>query len=67
MEKPSERLTREIKEDEKEIEEINCKIKNNDYDQLKEIHHDKMVLENRRMILQNKILLKQLFDEYFKT
>ncbi|MFB5629899.1 MAG: hypothetical protein ACE5RR_08200 [Nitrosarchaeum sp.] len=67
MEKPSEKLAREIKEDEKEIEEINCKIKNNDYDQLKEIHHDKMTLENRRMILQNKILLKQLFDEYFKT
>jgi len=47
----------------KEIEEIQCKIKNNDYNQLKEVHHDKMVLENREMILKNKIQSKQLFDE----
>lgn len=66
MEKASEKLKREIQEEEKEIEEINRKIKNNDYNQLKEVHHDKMVLENRRMILQNKILLWQLFEEFFK-
>ncbi len=52
-----------IHECEKEIEEIQCKIKNNDYNQLKEVHHDKMVLENREMILKNKIQSKQLFDE----
>lgn len=52
-----------IQECENEIEEIQRKIKNNDYNQLKEVHHDKMVLENREMILKNKIQSKQLFDE----
>lgn len=52
-----------IQECENEIEEIQRKIKNNDYNQLKEVHHDKMVLENREMILKNKIQSKQLFNE----
>ncbi|EPA06050.1 hypothetical protein [Candidatus Nitrosarchaeum limnium] len=53
LEKTSKEL--EIQEDENEIEEINHKIKNNDYNQLKEVHHDKMVLETRKIALQNKI------------
>ncbi len=57
----------DIQEDEKEIEEIQRKIKNNDYNQLKEVHHDKMVLETRAMFLQNKIKSQQLFDECFTT
>ena len=63
MEKITKESELHIQDDLKEIEEIQRKIKNNDYNQLKEIHHDKMVLENREMILKNKIQSKQLFDE----
>ncbi|CAD6523581.1 conserved hypothetical protein [metagenome] len=52
----------EIKEHEKEIEEIEHKLKNNDYNQLKEVHHDKMVLETRKIALQNKIHSSQLSE-----
>lgn len=55
----------EIQETQKEIEEIIYKIKNNDYNQLKEVHHDKMVLETRVIALQNKIQSSQ-FSEYVK-
>lgn len=63
MEKITNETELHIQDDLKEIEEIQRKIKNNDYNQLKEVHHDKMVLENREMILKNKIQSKQLFDE----
>lgn len=63
MEKITKESELHIQDDLKEIEEIQRKIKNNDYNQLKEVHHDKMVLENREMILKNKIQSKQLFDE----
>ena len=39
----------------KQIEEIDVKLKNNDYDECNKINHDKMVLENRIMVLQNKM------------
>ena len=67
MEKITNESEQEIKETRNEIEEIQRKIKNNDYNQLKEVHHDKMVLETREIVLQNKIQSKQLFDECFKT
>lgn len=67
MEKIITESAQDILEDEKEIEEIQRKIKNNDYNQLKEVHHDKMVLETREIVLQNKIHSKQMFDECFKT
>ncbi|MBS3923476.1 MAG: hypothetical protein KGZ37_10075 [Nitrosarchaeum sp.] len=63
MEKITKETELHLQECEKEIEEIQRKIKNNDYNQLKEVHHDKMVLENREMILKNKIQSEQLFDE----
>ncbi|MBS3925917.1 MAG: hypothetical protein KGZ34_04420 [Nitrosarchaeum sp.] len=63
MEKITKESELHIQDDLKEIEEIQRKIKNNDYNQLKEVHHDKMVLENREMILKNKIHSKQLYDE----
>lgn len=63
MEKITKESELHIQDDLKEIEEIQRKIKNNDYNQLKEVHHDKMVLENREMILKNKIQSKQLFNE----
>ncbi|EGG42237.1 Hypothetical protein Nlim_0883 [Candidatus Nitrosarchaeum limnium SFB1] len=49
-----------------EIEEISRKLINNDYNQLKEVHHDKMVLETRRTALKNKIQLHHL-SEHVKT
>ncbi len=67
MEKITRESDQEIQESRNEIEEIQRKIKNNDYNQLKEVHHDKMVLETRQMVLQNKIQSKQLFDECFQT
>ena len=67
MEKITKESEQDIQEDMTEIEEIQRKLKNNDYNQLKEVHHDKMVLETRAMFLQNKIESKQLFDECFKT
>jgi len=67
LEKITNESEQEIKETRNEIEEIQRKIKNNDYNQLKEVHHDKMVLETREIVLQNKIQSKQLFDECFKT
>lgn len=56
----------EIQKDEKEIEEITFKLKNNDYNQLKEVHHDKMVLETRKIALQNKIQSSH-FSDYVKV
>lgn len=56
----------EMQEEQKEIDEINRKLKNNDYNQLKEVHHDKMVLENRMMILTNKSQSSQLFEQFKK-
>jgi hypothetical protein len=67
LEKITTESIQDILEYEKEIEEIQRKIKNNDYNQLKEVHHDKMVLETRRLVLENKIRSKQMFDECFKT
>lgn len=44
----------------KQIEEINVKLKNNDYDECNKINHDKMVLENRIMTLQNKMVILEM-------
>lgn len=63
LEKITTESPQDILEAEKEIEEIKRKIKNNDYNQLKEVHHDKMVLQTRQMVLENKIQSKQQFDE----
>lgn len=63
LEKITTESAQDIIEDEKEIEEIKRKLKNNDYNQLKEVHHDKMVLETRQMVLENKTHSKQMFDE----
>ena len=66
MEKTAKELEIEIQEDQRQIDEINRKIENNDYNQLKEVHHDKMVLENRKMILINKSQSRQLFEQVKK-
>ena len=44
----------------KQIEEIDVKLKNNDYDECNKINHDKMVLENRIITLQNKMIILEM-------